>query len=913
VTTLYRDNVVYNNDLNAFPVGYTQVYSASCGVDIDANGWANSVEGNVSRRTYSGRSILAHSGGASYWNVMRNETALECLYAGLALFYWDTNPSGPVLLGNAFRDCAVSVFGSTDGGIRSGRGEGTILERTNITAKLGYNLSGVSGPGAQGSVPPAWQDGSALYRKGNVSAVDGSGSPSIPMPVYVSVADGKQLLVGNQYSGSAQNYFLATGLSPFSNPLPLYRVARFKGYVGHPVGGALIPVANAGTASMTWTVTTSDPWINASVQSNGTVAAESDAGRLAVSVDTTGMSASTHLGTLTLSNGTISIKIGVSVDLASGTPANAVPGAVFSMNPSGGAAPYTANFDALSSTDSDGVIASYYWDFGDGTYGSGVTASHTYSVPGTYTPVLTVTDDSGAASSAWSNIAVSPALSAVSLAGNPSPPVATGTPVTLSATATGGYQVQYKFLVNAGNGWTILRDYQTAQTCEWTPVKAGIYEVKVLAKNLGSVSDYDQESAVLSYPVGLVARSGLKLWLKADAGITTEGGLVSSWADQSGAGNTVVQGTSTYRPSLAENTLNGHPSVRFSGGNQSLQSTSLVLTGGTAFSTFAVFRFNSIPASTYQYTWFNGTDDASKGYGVYMSTLPKLRAAWGGSNGAVYNSTNSVVDQWYRLSSCFDGTNNRLWTNGAPMGTVAKTGSSLSGVGFCVGNLASGSTKGLRGDMSEILVYDRALSDSERAGIDAYLLVRWSATSAVIVERLADALALPDGTTIALVSPKVATVASGVYSDGSYYIEEPDRTCGIKVIGGSVALWDSVTLTGTVATDSNGERVVTGSSISTRSVGQEVRALGMTNRSMKPTGFLTRIWGRVSSTEAGKFTLDDASGAPVAVLTGGLVTPVTVDVQPGYYVAVTGLSGKGDGGITVIRPRGNSDITVFSQ
>lgn len=55
--------------------------------------------------------------------------------------------------------------------------------------------------------------------------------------------------------------------------------------------------------------------------------------------------------------------------------------------------PVTVVFDASGSTDVGSGIASYSWDFGDGTYASGVMpAAHTYTSYGTYIVKLTVTD-----------------------------------------------------------------------------------------------------------------------------------------------------------------------------------------------------------------------------------------------------------------------------------------------------------------------------------------------------------------------------------------------------------------------------------------------------------------------------------------------------------------------------------------
>ncbi len=56
----------------------------------------------------------------------------------------------------------------------------------------------------------------------------------------------------------------------------------------------------------------------------------------------------------------------------------------------------TCDFDASGSTDPDGTIAGVSWTFAPGQTGTGPTARHTYSAPGTYAVSATVTDDDGA-------------------------------------------------------------------------------------------------------------------------------------------------------------------------------------------------------------------------------------------------------------------------------------------------------------------------------------------------------------------------------------------------------------------------------------------------------------------------------------------------------------------------------------
>ena len=201
------------------------------------------------------------------------------------------------------------------------------------------------------------------------------------------------------------------------------------------------------------------------------------------------------------------------------------------------------------------------------------------------------------------------------------------------------------------------------------------------------------------------------------------------------------------------------------------------------------------------------------------------------------------------------------------------------------------------------------------------------------LSEIADINSAGDGSAVSITSAKAVTVASNTFTDGSFYIEEPNRFCGVKVIPAPglqpVAVGDRITGNGVTATDANGERYVSLSSVSV-AAGSPLGPLAMSNKAIakgiRPSGLLLKVWGKVVYTDPvtppdkpGYVYIDDGYRASfgshkgIRVILDGLISPITRDLE-GARVLVTGVLGTAWDGATlkpVIRPRGDSDITVF--
>jgi len=93
-------------------------------------------------------------------------------------------------------------------------------------------------------------------------------------------------------------------------------------------------------------------------------------------------------------------------DVTVSPPALQPPVASFIYSPTAPQVDETVTIDASASSDSDGTIVSYEWDFGDETDGTSEIATHIYADNGTYVVTLKVTDNDGLSDTTSKDITV---------------------------------------------------------------------------------------------------------------------------------------------------------------------------------------------------------------------------------------------------------------------------------------------------------------------------------------------------------------------------------------------------------------------------------------------------------------------------------------------------------------------------
>jgi len=302
--------------------------------------------------------------------------------------------------------------------------------------------------------------------------------------------------------------------------------------------------------------------------------------------------------------------------------------------------------------------------------------------------------------------------------------------ITLSADAldADGSVVKVEFLVNGGVAATDLSAPWSAPVTFSTASAATL--VARATDNVGGVSQSAPVSLTVTAaePVPLPALASLRLWLRADKGVTETGGAVSAWSDQSGNFNNTVQTNPSQQPAVVADAVNGRAVLRFDGADDSLvtaHSPTLAITGD--ISSFFVVKFDDF--DTFRAVWAKTNTNLpapTDFYTLPTSGIPRVfRGNGGGSLGNVEAAGAPVAGEFAIVGFDMAGTTLRHFLNGGVNGqgeitaTPADTGAPLH-----IGTRGDQFTR-MKGDIAEIVIYDSALSDADRATIFDYLSTRY--------------------------------------------------------------------------------------------------------------------------------------------------------------------------------------------
>jgi len=219
--------------------------------------------------------------------------------------------------------------------------------------------------------------------------------------------------------------------------------------------------------------------------------------------------------------------------------------------------------------------------------------------------------------------------------------------------------------------------------------------------------------------------NGLQLWLDAqDAGsITKDGaGKVSLWADKSGASHNATQYTGSAQPVYASSALGSFAGLTFDNSATQYFTLPNFLTGATAGTVCMVLKCASRPPA--------GTNNTGPPVGDFGTNASNNHYTWTDNNH--YEDFGSTTRYSWASNTniasvhqaCFISAPNdwRAYNNGAQAfssntNTVSWNSAPLIGT--------SGPQYYFNGSIGEILFYNRALSDTERQSIEAYLKTRW--------------------------------------------------------------------------------------------------------------------------------------------------------------------------------------------
>ena len=388
---------------------------------------------------------------------------------------------------------------------------------------------------------------------------------------------------------------------------------------------------------------------------------------------------------------------------------NQVPTAVATGTPVSGDARLIVDFDGSGSTDSDGTISTYAWDFGDGSTGAiSQNPSHIYFRAGNYTATLTVTDDEGATDTDTVAITVTDPTNS-----NVAPTaVATGTPTSGNApldvdfdgsSSTDSDGIISTYAWDFGDGSPV----SNLQNPAYTYTTAGIYMATLTVTDNEGATNTDTVAITVTNPSG---SSLIGHW-------TLDDGIGTIASDTSGNGNDgVVNGAAWVNAGQISGALDFDGSDDYVDlGGLNASADSLTISAWINADTFTHLSRQDARIVS------KATGTASQDHYFMLSTIKsngatrlRFRLMTNGATTTLLGSGGVLTSgTWIHVAAVYDGAQMRLYQDGVEVGNTSKTGNiDQNAVAVWIGRNPDGK-RPFDGRIDEVYIYDRAFTLNE--------------------------------------------------------------------------------------------------------------------------------------------------------------------------------------------------------
>jgi len=277
--------------------------------------------------------------------------------------------------------------------------------------------------------------------------------------------------------------------------------------------------------------------------------------------------------------------------------------------------------------------------------------------------------------------------------------------VNVDPLSDGLHTINFQHTKGDGTFWDWIRLEKPCVQEESAWAGTGVGEIPFSGKNWATYFTYTVQ----------LPQDGMVLWLDAGKGITASG--VSKWEDQSGNGNDATQANPSYQPIYVENALNFRPVVRFIGGEKYLRHSPILTSDYTAFYVLKLteseknllYYYHAGNVNAGDLGFFAENENKAEGWGSVG--LPDVRTS----------IVHPTLDDWRIHTHQPEA----LHKDGVEISYARNQNVYAAGL-TDIGSRSDHATLYFVGDIAEILVYDRILSDSEREFVETYLNAKYN-------------------------------------------------------------------------------------------------------------------------------------------------------------------------------------------